>query len=162
MTGRRSHLPMLAGWLFADLFLLLLLTALPATPVRKDPTANPSASGAARPNPKPTPTHAPGLDRKYLSFTVNLSPDRYRAGARAEMLQKVAAELKKQNPKGRKVGFVLVFASDDQGHVQRANDTGADVVKLLQARSPLFAGAPGLGYWNGPHNNFEFKVFLMN
>lgn len=159
---------MLAGWLFADLFLLLLLTGLAAAPARDDGRTGPSTpvttspQGTRPPAPKPVTSRPPGLDRDYLSFTVNISPVRYRAGARLEMLRQVGAELKRQNPRGRKVGFVLVFASDDRDNVQRANDTAADVVRLLQARTQLFAGAAGLGYWNGPHDNFEFKVFLMN
>lgn len=170
MTPRRSHLPMMAGWLFADLFLLLLITGLAAAPATRQVVPEPSTSaggspavsGPASPTPKPATTRPPGLDRDYLSFTVDLSPDRFRAGADAEMLQKVNAALRRADTRGRKVGFVLVFASDDRDHVQRANDTALDVVRLLQARSPQFTGAAGLGYWNGPHDNFEFKVFLMN
>lgn len=166
MSRRRADLPMLAGWLFADLFLLLLLAGLAVTPGAADdeqPPVSPSASASVKPPVRPsTPARAPGLDPDYVEFDVNVSPDRFRAGATAEVVRQVNAELKKKNPKNRRVGFVLVFASDDREHIQRANDTAADVVTLLQAKARLFAGAPGLGYWNGDNDNFEFKVFLMN
>ncbi|MGW4064355.1 hypothetical protein ACWEGE_39130 [Amycolatopsis sp. NPDC004747] len=152
MRQNRSRLTMLAGWLFADLFLVLLVAGLAVLP------------GGATPQPIPvTPSPRPvGLDPNHVDITIDLSPNAYRAGGADTLLGLVNAALGQRNPGNRQVGFVLVFASDDAGHVQRANDTATDVYGMLRARSPVFANASGLGYWNGNHNNFDFKVFMLN
>lgn len=153
---RRAHLAMLAGWLFADLFLVLLIVGLSMMPAKKaDPATPPSTTSEPG-------THPPGLDPRLLEFEVALSPVDFRAGAQDAFVQLVNTELGRLNPDNRLVGFVLVFASDDSRHIDRAMATAAQAVDVLRARSPVFASAPGLGYWNGPHNNFALKVFLLN
>jgi hypothetical protein len=74
----------------------------------------------------------------------------------------VNAKLSRLDPAHRPVGFVLVFASDNQSHVARAQNTATQALKLLERRSPAFASATGLGYWNGSGNSFKFRVFLLN
>lgn len=161
-AGRRSHLPMLAGWLFADLFLLLLITGLAALPARSVDQPQPSPSVSGRPSPTPTRTPPPGLDPKYVDFTIPLSPDAYRAGRVDELVRLVENRLNRLDPRHRRVGFVLVFASDSRDNIARAQATATDVVELLRRRSRAFASSAGLGYWNGDRDNFQFKVFLMN
>ncbi len=152
---------MLAGWLFADLFLLLLVAGLAALPARGTPDPEASGSASGFPSPPPTPTRPPGLDPDYLTFTLSVSPDAYRAGAEARLVRQATAKLNAKNPERRKVGFVLVFAADDRNNAGRAQDTANDVVDSLR-RSPAFAGSAGLGYWNGKNGDFELKVFLLN
>ncbi len=159
MAQNRSRLTMLAGWLFADLFLVLLIAGLAALPAKT--SANPGKP-ATHPSPSPTTTHSPGLNPHRLDFSVNLSPNVFRAGARDQLLNEVNAELNRLDPSHRLVGFVLVFASDDQNDVGRAIRTATQALNLLRGRSPDFASAQGLGYWNGANNDFEFKVFLLN
>lgn len=152
---------MLAGWLFADLFLVLLvagLAALPAKSADKPPPPPPPPSATT----SPPASHPIGLDPRHLDFSIAITPTAYRAGGQDELLREVNAQLDQMDPTHRPVGFVIVFASDDQGHIQRANDTAAQVFDLLHAHSPVFASSTGFGYWNGNHNNFEFKVFLLN
>ncbi|WP_132123844.1 hypothetical protein [Actinocrispum wychmicini] len=153
---------MLAGWLFADLFLILLvagLTTLPAKSSGEPATRKPTPTAPPTP---PPPAHPVGLDPNHIDLTVAMSPNTYRAGGADALLAQVNAQLDQKDPTHRAVGFVLVFASDDQAHVQRANDTAEDVFQLLHTRSKVFAAASGFGYWNGNHNNFEFKIFLLN
>lgn len=159
MTHNRSRLTMLAGWLFADLFLVLLIAGLAALPARTSAkVSKPTASAS----PTPTPTHSLGLDPQHLDFTVSLSPDAFRAGAANQLLNDVNAELAARDPSHRLVGFVLVFASDNQNDIGRAIKTATDAFNLLHSHSPYFTASTGLGYWNGDSNDFEFKIFLLN
>lgn len=156
----RSRLTMLAGWLFADLFLVLLIAGLAALPAQSSATLQP-------PPPKPTttttPPHNQGLDPHHLDFDIPLTPDDYRNGAADQLVAQVEAELAQQDPNHRLVGFVLIFASDDQGHISRAVDTATDAVNVLRGQSGLFTSSTGLGYWGGnATNDFQFKIFLLN
>jgi len=145
---------MLAGWLFADLFLVLLVVGLAVLPAR--PAVHPP------PPPPPVHHHKQGLSPRRLNFSVTLSPDQFRAGARSLFVKEVNAQLDRLDPSHRLVGFVLVFASDSQANVARADQTATQALHLLQRRSRVFASAQGLGYWNGANNDFSFKVFLLN
>lgn len=153
---------MLAGWLFADLFLVLLIAGLAALPAKES-----NAVTRPRPTPSPTttttPAHVQGLDPHHLDFTIAITPDAYRGGGGPELVHEVNARLAALDPTHRPVGFVLVFASDDQGHISRAVATATRVVSLLHGQSSTFAPSTGLGYWGGnASNDFQFKVFLLN
>jgi hypothetical protein len=161
MPQNRSRLTMLAGWLFADLFLVLLIAGLAALPAKT--SANPiKPPGSPSPAPSPSATHSLGLDPHYLAFSISLSPDAFRAGTRDQLVQDVNSQLSRLNPDHRPVGFVLVFASDDPNDAGRAVRTATDAFNLLHSQSPDFASAAGLGYWGGGGGDFEFKVFLLN
>jgi len=161
MPQNRSRLTMLAGWLFADLFLVLLIAGLAALPAKT--SVKPVKPGVTpSPTPSPSATHSLGLDPRYLAFSISLSPDAFRAGTRNQLVQEVNTELGRLNQGHRRVGFVLVFASDDANDAGRAVTTATDAYNLLHSQSPDFAAAAGLGYWGGGGNNFQFKVFLLN
>lgn len=154
---------MLAGWLFADLFLLLLIAALATLPAKSSVgTSTPSPTPSVTSTPPPAPARQLGLDPDRKDFAIALSPNAFRNGAQDELLRQVNAEMERRNPTRRLVGFVLVFASDDKNHIARAEETANAVYETLRARSPGFASATGLGYWGGDHDNFELKVFLLN
>lgn len=132
MPQNRSRLTMLAGWLFADLFLVLLIAGLAALPAKT--SANPvKPPGSPSPAPSPSATHSLGLDPHYLAFSISLSPDAFRAGARDQLVQDVNSELSRLNPDHRPVGFVLVFASDDPNDAGRAVRTATDAVTFCTA-----------------------------
>jgi hypothetical protein len=161
-------LTLLAGWLFADLFLVLLLMSLAGLSTRARPHSSPSkgpvplASPSASPTPTPTPSHVQGLSRDHLDFAITLSPVNFRRGDTAQLVDEVNNQLAALEPSHRLVGFVIVFASDDINHTLRAEQTATQALQLLQSASPQFADATGLGYWNGKHNDFEFKIFFLN
>ena len=161
MPQNRSRLTMLAGWLFADLFLVLLVAGLAALPTK---TSAKPVRPSASPSPTPSPTHSLGLDPHYLHFSIRLSPGAFRAsaGARNQLVNEVNSALGRLDPAGRFIGFALVFASDDPNDAGRAVRTATDAFNLLHSRIPDFAAATGLGYWNGANDDFEFKVFLLN
>lgn len=168
MRRRRetSRALMLAGWLFADLFLVLVivgLAALPAKPVAPKPTT-PSSSPAPSPSPSPPRPHPTGLNPHHIDFTINLSPDTFRAGAGRQLVQKVNTQLVKRGYAHRRVGFVLVFAAGDTSEIELSDQTATKAYRLLRSASPLFSNAAGLGYWTGLSSGkvFQFKVFLLN
>jgi hypothetical protein len=158
MNHGRVRLTMLAGWLFADLFLVLLiagLATLPAKPSGSDQSPSPS------PSPAPSKTHEVGLDPAHIDFNVDVSPSSFRGGSHKPLLDKVNSELRRRDPSGRQVGFVLVFASGPQGDAGTAVQTATKAFKLLKSQSRLFANSTGLGYWSGDGDHFEFKIFLL-
>jgi len=71
------RLPLLAGWLFADLMLLLFVIGLSFAPaqtvtVSSKPTASPTAHPSPSPSPSPQPTQRV-LNRTYYTIYVNVS-----------------------------------------------------------------------------------------
>jgi hypothetical protein len=149
----------MAGWLFADLFLFLLIAGLASIP------APPAAStGHKAPAPSASPSapaaHDQGLNPHYLTIYTSLTPEEFRVGQTSELVTEVDADLSRMNPQHRLVGFVLVFASDSD--VGRAIATAAQALNLLRQRSSAFSLAQGFGYWSGSGDDFEFKVFLLN
>jgi hypothetical protein len=171
---------MLAGWLFADLFLLLLITGLavlPAKPktARSSPaltTSSPHPSTSpgtptVSPSPSATATHRRGLNAPVV-LTVKLSAENYQAN-KDLFLAEVKDAMKAADPRDATVGFAEVEAYEptpDQAGF--ATDTAKDALSLLQRKSPLFAVAQGIGGWdgastvNGKQYGFMIRIFLLN
>lgn len=84
---------MLAGWLFADLFLVLLIAGLAALPAKSSTAAGPTTTTS--PTTSTTP-HNQGLDPKYVSFTIPLA--RRRTGAATRAATDAVNLLKRQSP----------------------------------------------------------------
>lgn len=154
MRSRRTRPAMLAGWLFADLFLVLLLTGLAELPPK-------DTSKAPVSRPSPTPTHETGLDPHHIDFDIGISPSDFRGGAQDRFVTSVTKELASRNRGKRPVGFVLIFASGPSGGADEAQRTATSAFDLLHHRSPAFASSTGLGYWSGSGDHFEFKIFLL-
>ena len=111
--GRQSIFS-LAGWLFTDLLLAMMLIFL-------------AASGVGSPPPPTTPTPTPqiqALDRNPFTFTIydypgNLGPDQ------ARLEDEVNTDLQNAGVSNRKIGLVLTFGgtSAGAGYAQSLNDT---------------------------------------
>jgi hypothetical protein len=158
MMGRppRNRLAMLGGWIFADLFLLLLLVGLAGLP----------AAGPVSPTPGPTATSSAGereggLEEEPVSFNVEVTPAEFRAGGsgRERLAEGVKDRLEKLGYQDRTPGFVLVFASGPEPGPAKATATAA--FDMLHGEGRSFAPASGLGYWSGNGDHFEFKVFFL-
>lgn len=157
-----QRLPLLAGWLFADLFLVLFLVGLASSqPAKPHPTATPT------PTPSPTPTSARVLDRQPVSFRVNVPPAEFQnpatqPAARSRLLTALKRELHKPKLRGQQAGFLLVFASGPVTGINQAIATAKTVVAIVRDKIPAFSEASGLGYWGGSTaNSLKFTIFFF-
>ncbi|THA74360.1 hypothetical protein [Streptomyces sp. A0592] len=141
----------LAGWLFADLLLVIVLVVLgsevPAA--APDPHPSPTATATAAPDPSHSPSPTPsdtarpgGLDPVTVSVGVRLDPDALIAGRPSEtaaLTRQVNEEIKRYE--GRTAAFVMVFGTVRSGG---AVDTGRSdayataVARQLPQAAPRF------------------------
>ncbi|MCX4884376.1 MULTISPECIES: hypothetical protein [unclassified Streptomyces] len=130
--GRRTRRPgvvVLAGWLFADLLLVLALVSMADRP---DPLANarpkpsPSASGSTSPSPTPTPTGPQGVSRSPEQFRVH-GTDK---GGLERQIRSGTSKWK-----GRTAALVLTFGGGQSGTVYAHS-----VNKLLSRAQPGMFG----------------------
>lgn len=162
--------PVLAGWLFADLFLVLFVIGLASLPLKSHPAhakASPSPSTSRpSPSPTPTPTATPVLDRRPLTVTVNVPPASLAdpASRRAAMRQIIAGLDRMLRPRhllDAKVGVVLVFAAGSEADINNAVAEAKIVVAQLPRQDKQFAQATGNGYWSGTGNGIELTIFFF-
>jgi hypothetical protein len=175
-TRRRDYgmlrVPMLAGWLFADLFLVLFIVAFssqPAVPAARPtprPTPTPTVSRTATP---PRPTRM-GLEQNPVTITVNVSPaavdDQANNGsAVAALLSGLQAQLAKKHLLGGKSGFVLIFATstDTSGaSIGEAVKIATSILPILRKQdTATFGSTSGEGLWDGVGGSFEFQIFFF-
>lgn len=96
----------LAGWLFTDLLLAMMMIFLAASGV-----------GAPPPSAKPTPTpQVLALNISPFTLTIFEAPSALgNPDVKADVQQKVNAKLQSAGYGGRKVGFVLTFGGGGNG-----------------------------------------------
>jgi hypothetical protein len=168
---------MLAGWLFADLFLVLFIVAFSSQPTvataKPAAAASPSASASPgrtpRPSPAPTPSRL-GLEPVPVSIDVSVSPTAIdnpatRAQATGRLLASLNAQLAARHRSGQRAGFVLVFAGGVAGAsdpIDAAVHVAAMVIPILGKQDPaIFAAATGEGLWGGSNDFFHFQIFFF-
>ncbi|MER7730202.1 hypothetical protein ABTX80_04905 [Streptomyces erythrochromogenes] len=154
--SRRPGGTYLAGWLFADLLLVIVLVVLgsevPAA--APDPHPSPTATAtatAATPDPShgtsasPTPSDTArpgGLDPVTVSVGVRLDPDALIAGRpseTAELTRQVTEEIKRYE--GRTAAFVMVFGTVRSGgsvDTGRSDAFATAVARQLPQAAPRF------------------------
>ncbi len=173
MLGRQRgyHQPrvtMLAGWLFADLFLVLFLVALSAqspgslarhAPLKKDTAQeshprrpHPSGSLAAKPVPL-------GLENTITDFCIPQTSGQ-------PLLSDFDDQLRAYRRMGRRAGFIQVFATgaDPSEAVQVATAAIAEV-RAKDADRAAFTGAISQPLWGGESNgcgsaNFHIQILF--
>jgi hypothetical protein len=166
--------PMLAGWLFADLILVLFIaafTSLPAPPAPSGAAPTSSPTHGLTPSPKPS-AHATArprvLEEQPQTFSVgDVSPadvsssdPATSAAAVGKLLGELRNELAARKVQGRQAGFVIVLAYGPIDGIGQAISTANSVVGILKKQESQFSGAAGLGYWSGSAG-FEFKIFFF-
>jgi hypothetical protein len=174
---------MLAGWLFADLFLVLFIVAFspqPAAPAHKPtPTKTPthassptpSVARSASPSPTPTRKSTPvGLEQNPQNFLVYVSPAEVddpatRAAALARLLAGLKAELASRHLGGT-AGFVVIFATSVTGNpdpVDEAIKVANSVLPVLKKQdAAVFGSTSGEGFWGGDSGDyFHFQIFFL-
>lgn len=170
---------MLAGWLFADLFLVLFIVVFSsqptvATPKPKVPIskaqASPSAHASPGQSPKPKQPSRLGLEPAPVNVDVSVSPadidnPATRSQAVSQLLASLNAQLAARHLAGLRAGFVLVFAGSVTGAsdpIDEAVHVGTLVIPILRKQdAAIFGTASGEGLWGGPDDLFHFQIFFF-
>ncbi|HLW03088.1 MAG TPA: hypothetical protein VKT82_30840 [Ktedonobacterales bacterium] len=146
-TGRQGIFS-LAGWLFTDLLLAMMLIFLAASGV-----------GSPAPLPKPTPTpQSLALNRIPLTFTIYEDPSSLGdARVKADVKNQVNAHLRSARDSGRKVGFVITFGGDIDGV------TNAQAFNAILPTLPNFGDAIFRSFHNldNPANEFDLELYFF-
>lgn len=140
----------LAGWLFADLFLVLFITALATVPAeawRSNEVSEPRT--AARPTPSPTPTKTADCPVSYDLVPVrlviqNVSQRKLLAGDGAtqqDLLHKVDAEIGRANLSNHYAGLILAYGLDSNANRTTARAAAKEAGDVIKRNRPMFARA---------------------
>ncbi|MGW3869674.1 hypothetical protein ACWEC4_21410 [Streptomyces sp. NPDC005055] len=145
MRASRFNPLHLAGWLFADMLLVLALVAMGdrGDPLAADAAARPSASASAQPKPSQTPKRKGprAVMNKPVKVSIDAAPgDKHRIEQR---LRAVTAAYK-----GRQAAFVLTFGrhADPGAGGAYAHEVNS---QLEKARPDMFRGAATRDFWKG-------------
>jgi hypothetical protein len=171
--GHRQNVPMLAGWLFADLFLVLFIVAFSSQPtvaMSKPTSAAKTTTGAHKATAKKPGTQ--GLESTPVDFVLPVSPDDLDSSdpsvydaAKAALLSGVHSELAGKHMLGHRAGFVLIFATsveDAADPIDEAVKVATAVIPMLKLGDPAIfpAGTGGEGLWGGSGDYVQFQIFF--
>ncbi|MDT7845196.1 hypothetical protein [Streptomyces justiciae] len=172
----------LAGWLFADLFLVLFVVVLGMvasdgageTGAKKSPKPSASPSSSASPSPSRTAKGPTGLDPKRHTIAVSLSSGATgraagSGGLNAADRKKIIAALDKEMGKsgdGRRIGMVITFGVAPQAMLGAATDLAEDVNATLKSRRPQAFCGGNVGtrpFWSGGSaDRVEIELYYIN
>lgn len=172
----------LAGWLFADLLLVLFLVSLAAVP---------NGRGDAPPSPAPTPTSTPtrtraselrGLNKSYCSFSikanfgallgtgtartreerrvVNRLSAVLRGRSDASVLQPNRASCLAQLDDRPDAGVVIVYGVAPRADLDRAILVARRFAELTR-RLPQFRTASSLSQWSGSTSTDSVEIIVF-
>ncbi|MGW1532288.1 hypothetical protein [Streptomyces aureus] len=138
----------LAGWLFADMLLVLALVSMGdrSDPLAAQAAAHPSPSsrplGAGpSPEPSPTPSGPRSVERKPVKISVTAA-----AGDTSRMVERLRAATARY--KGRNAAFVLTFGKAPEPGAGQAYANEINTA-LRKARPHMFTDATTRDFWNG-------------
>lgn len=149
----------LAGWLFADMLLVLALVSMGdrGDPLAAQTDAKPSKSTVAtpsrEPNPTPTPTGPRSVARKPVKVRVTAA-----VGDSTRMARQLRAATTRYE--GREAAFVLTFGQapepgDGQAYAREVNKA------LRKARPDVFTDATTRDFWNGgPSGSADLEIYF--
>jgi hypothetical protein len=176
----------LAGWLFADLFLVLFLVVVgmaaadgPDADATGSGSASPSVSassspGSASPSPSRRRKGPVGLDPRRHTFTVKLSGGATRRSSGGGTLnaadrRRIVAALDREmrrSADGRRIGMVITFGLAPQEMLGSASDLAEDVNRALKAGRPraFCGGQVGTrAFWfGGSADRVEVELYYIN
>ncbi|MFJ8082657.1 hypothetical protein ACIQ6Y_18780 [Streptomyces sp. NPDC096205] len=179
----------LAGWLFADLFLVLFLVVVgmaaadgPDTDTTAGASPTPSVSASVSESPSKSPTPSPsrtrkgpvGLDPRRHTFTVTLSGGSTRRASGAGTLnaadrRRVVAALDREmrrSADGRRIGMVITFGLAPQEMLGAGTDLAEDVNRALKSGRPraFCGGQVGTrAFWfGGSADRVEVELYYIN
>ncbi|MCW2930363.1 MAG: hypothetical protein JWM19_1325 [Actinomycetia bacterium] len=161
---------MLAGWLFADLFLVLFMVALASVPsaslAAKSKPAKATTPSAAHSTPatprKHTATSSPGMSNTPIDICLSQES--------TSVVADFDTQVKRSGMAGRKVGFIISFATGvDPGAAEVKATKAFDLIRDTDPDRAALATAGGEGLWGGETNsckvnggtdNYHFQVFF--
>lgn len=174
--GRRPRwsIESVAGWVFADLFLVLFLvglgSAVTVKPAAK-PTTKPTIIATAKPTPKPTPKPTSpiiGLKPKPALLSIAIDADALTSGGQAataagavacaRIRAETAAKVKAQQ-----AGLVLIFGGGPD--VSSGQEVARGVAKQLSCanRAVFSRSTPSRPFWDGTldYGQVRLEVFVF-
>lgn len=148
----------LAGWLFADMLLVLALVSMGdrGDPLAAQAGAKPSKSPAAtspEPSATPTPTGPRSVSRKPVTVRLTAA-----VGNTTRMVEQLRAATTRYE--GREAAFVLTFGQapepgDGQAYAREVNQA------LRKARPDMFTDATTRDFWNGgPSGSADLEIYF--
>ncbi|MGA5249474.1 hypothetical protein ACPCIX_03685 [Streptomyces pseudogriseolus] len=147
----------LAGWLFADMLLVLALVSMGdrGDPLAARADAKPSKPAAVEPSPEPspTPTGPRSVARKPVKVQLTAT-----AGDTTRMVEELRAATTRYE--GRQAAIVLTFGqasepSDGQAYAREVNKA------LRKARPDMFTDATTRDFWNGgPSGSADLEIYF--
>lgn len=159
----------IAGWLFADLLLVLFIVGLGSQVTKSVAEPRPSKSPSAS---KPEKPKKPGMRTKPVVMSVAVRADallsgpgpRQRAAARAldrDLSKVLKSPRVNEQTQGLKAAVVLAFGQTGSD-ISKGQRLARQVLRELPSIEPsLFKGAAGKPFWNGSANNrVELWVYL--
>ena len=166
------RLPLLAGWLFADLMLLLFVIGLSFAPVQTAPvSAKPTPSPTGSPSPSPTPSPTPTqrvLNRTYYTINVDVALASLRPGspAAAQLISRTdakIAQLGRDHPDlaGKDVAVAVIFGAAPQDNIGFGISAATTAGNILRARDPRFGQASFLPEWTGYPTSSYVELILF-
>ncbi|GIH10882.1 hypothetical protein Rhe02_89490 [Rhizocola hellebori] len=166
MRQRKLFAPHLAGWLFADLLIVLFLVALVSVP----PTvAKPTPSASASSKPSPAPSKPPVLNLKSVDFWVRgVNVNLLLAGndsAAQNLVQKFNEELRRNNVQNRRAGLILAFGTAPAHNYQDslATRVAGKLVEVVSQRVEKFRFVASRLLWTpGDPGDIRVEVFFFD
>ncbi|MFE6887792.1 hypothetical protein [Streptomyces sp. NPDC057694] len=155
--GFRFNPVHLAGWLFADMLLVLALVSMGD---RGDPLAatatrpTPGATSLSSPEPTPTPTGPRSVERRPVKIDVRAAD-----GAGDAMVTQLRK--KTERYEGRTAAFVITFGhapetTAGQAYAERVNTA------LKVAQPDMFRGATTRNFWSGgPAGSADLEIYFF-
>jgi hypothetical protein len=171
--GRDYSVPrvaMLAGWLFADLFLVLFIVAFSSQPAIPASAVIPKPKPTVSPSPVASPKPQMGLEQNPVNITVPVSPadvddSATHAHAVAALLSGLHSQLAAQHLLGERSGFVLIFATGTTDQINEAVAVASSVISILKTQDAvMFGKTSGEGLWGGSGtsgSSFHFQIFFF-
>jgi hypothetical protein len=166
------RVPLLAGWLFADLMLLLFVIGLsfapvPSATVSPKPTPSPSASRSPSPAPSPTPSQRV-LNRTYYTIYVNIALPELQPGSpvATQLINGTDAkitQLARDHPDlaGKDVAVAVIFGAAPQSDINNAINEATTAGNILRAKDPMFGQASFLPEWTGNPTSTFVELILF-
>ncbi|GAA5050010.1 hypothetical protein HNP84_004161 [Thermocatellispora tengchongensis] len=152
----------LAGWLFADLFLVLLVTSLGSQGVMEPmPEPTPSPSPTASPTRSDCPTSYELEGRRLTIRGISFRGLRERDPAtRARLLAQVDAEVRRAGMRGRQGGLIYAYGLAPNAQRVAARDAALAAARMIKDGRPATFGRAEIENLNYETGGLTDRLYL--